>query len=462
MRCAVAVLPAAAGDAERAARSVAAAAAHGRGGFSEIAMLAASGGGERDALASAAEQAATAGFDRLFVLTAAETAVADLFVKAAPALRVAEALWGGAGRIADGGHVALERVTRLAEEEFDRFFHLALRWWIGPAHFAPPRRVLAALEGGTGEAWRARYLLALWRGKQVMKTAQAFTDFHGVLPTLAVADREHLLDVLAHEPVFLPVTFGAHRLLLPYTGCNPVIERDHTNGRFFEEGELRHLAERLPRGMRIVDAGANTGNHTAFFARVMEAERVVPLEPDADAVSAIRRTVAANGLANVDCRHLGVAVGAAEGLMRAVFSEGGGLGATRFLPDAGGTTRVRRARRYGSRKGRFPEDRRGGDGDGRCLQGQERRSRATGRCSSSKSWTRRSRNSSNSSIWPNIASKGSSQTRPTAITFSHRPRGAGRSDGDDRVMASLCRRGGDPRPTRGCFHASRGTGFSPG
>ena len=342
MRCAVAVLPAEGGDAARAVRSVEVAAEHGRGDFSEIAVLAASAGGERDALAAAADEAAAGGFGRLFVLTAAETAVADLFVKAAPALRVMDALWGGAGRFADGEHVVLERVTRLAEEEYDRFFHLALRWWIGPTHFAPPRRVLAALEGATGEAWRARYLLALWHEGRTMKTAQALTDFHGALPTLAAADGAHLLNVLAEEPVFMPVTFGTQRLLLPYTGRNPVIERDHTNGRFFEEGELGHLAERLPRGLRIVDAGANTGNHTAFFARIMEAATVVPLEPDADAVAAIRRTVAANGLANVDCRHLGVAVGAAEGLMRAVFSEGGGLGATRLLADAAGTIRVRR------------------------------------------------------------------------------------------------------------------------
>ncbi len=342
MRCAVAVLPAAGGDAVRAARSVAAAARHGSGDFSEVAILGATDGGEREALACAAEEAAAGGFECLFVLSAAETAVAELFVKAAPALRVADVLWGGAGRFANGEHIALERITRLAEEEFDRFFHLALRWWIGPAHFAPPRRVLGAIERATGAAWRAEYLRALWREGRTMKTAQAFTDFHGALPGLGAADRAHLLDVLAEEPVFLPVTFGPHRLLLPYTGRNPVIERDHTNGRFFEESELRHLAERLPRGLRIVDAGANTGNHTAFFARVMEAASVVPLEPDPDAVTAIRRMVAANALANVDCRHLGVAVGAAEGLMRPVFSEGGGLGATRLVVDGGGTVKARR------------------------------------------------------------------------------------------------------------------------
>ena len=42
---------------------------------------------------------------------------------------------------------------------------------------------------------------------------------------------------------------------------------------------MQFLAERLPRGLRIVDVGANTGNHTLFFASVMQAERVIPIEP---------------------------------------------------------------------------------------------------------------------------------------------------------------------------------------
>ena len=342
-RCAVAILPAAGGEAARAARSVEAAARHGRGDFSDITMLPAAGADERETLAAAAEAAAADNFDTLLVLSAAETAVADLFVKAAPALRVAEALWGGAGRFdADGRHIALERITRLAEADYDRLFHLALRWWIGPAHFVPPRRAVAALGTAMGTDWRARYLVALWRGGSVMKTAQALTDYHGALPGLGEADRGYLLSVLADEPVFMPVHFGPHRLLLPYTGRNPVIEREHTRGRFFEADELGYLAGRLPRGLRIIDAGANTGNHTAFFAAVMEPASVVPLEPDPDAAAAIRRTVAANGLAQVDCRHLGIAVGSGEGQMRPVFSEGGGLGATRLVPDRQGSVPVRR------------------------------------------------------------------------------------------------------------------------
>ncbi len=100
----------------------------------------------------------------------------------------------------------------------------------------------------------------------------------------------------------MTLRYGARALKLPYTGLNPVIEREQMRGLFFEEEELRFLAERLPRGLRIVDAGANTGNHTLFFATVMEAEIVIPIEPLPRAVAAIRAMVARKRAA--ECRSL--------------------------------------------------------------------------------------------------------------------------------------------------------------
>ena len=78
--------------------------------------------------------------------------------------------------------------------------------------------------------------------------------------------------------------YGEHMLSLPYTGLNPVIEREQMRGLFFEQEELAFLADRLPRGLRILDVGANTGNHTLFFATVMEAETRHP-----DRAAAARR-----------------------------------------------------------------------------------------------------------------------------------------------------------------------------
>jgi FkbM family methyltransferase len=107
-------------------------------------------------------------------------------------------------------------------------------------------------------------------------------------------------------------------------------------GLFFEAEELTYLAERLPRGLRIVDIGANTGNHTLFFAAVMEAQSVTPIEPLPRAAGAIRALVAENNLSNVDLSLLGQAVGASAGKLRGIPSVTAGLGATHFVLDPEG------------------------------------------------------------------------------------------------------------------------------
>lgn len=234
----------------------------------------------------------------------------------------------------------MERITRLAAQDLPTFFHAALRWWIGPAHFVRPAAALDALSMASGPAWRADYMMNLWKRGRAYKTAQALTVFHTPLPQLAEADRARLVEALEQEPVFMPIRYGDRTLRLPYTGLNPVIEREQMRGLFFEEEELDYLAERLPRGLRILDVGANTGNHTLFFAAAMEAETVIPFEPHQRAAAAIRALVAENRLANVDLSWLGVAVGAAEGRLRPNPVTSAGLGATSFVEDANGSARL--------------------------------------------------------------------------------------------------------------------------
>ena len=88
--------------------------------------------------------------------------------------------------------------------------------------------------------------------------------------------------------------------------------------------------------MRIVDVGANTGNHTIFFAGPMKAAMVTPLEPLPSASAALRASVLRNGLANVDLSRLGTGIADHSGRARLVFSERGGLGATSLVADPSG------------------------------------------------------------------------------------------------------------------------------
>ncbi len=81
-----------------------------------------------------------------------------------PALRVYDAVWGGAAlATADGSPPKLERVTRLAAQDFVTFFHGALRWWIGPSHFVRPAMALDALRAADTMGCYADYMLALWK-----------------------------------------------------------------------------------------------------------------------------------------------------------------------------------------------------------------------------------------------------------------------------------------------------------
>ena len=337
-RCAIAVLPAAEAGSERLVASVERAKAFGLGDLAEIVLLPMKEKRDaRPALVEAASAAESADFEWLLAVDARETLSPDIFVKAAPALRVHDAIWGAAG-VATAGHPdpKVERATRLAAQDLPTFFHAALAWWIGPSHFVRPAAALRALHGADAPGWYADYMLHLWREGKAYKTAQRLTLFHDVLPPVAEIVRERLVEHLRREPVFMLVHHGGAAVRLPYTGLNPVIEREQMRGLFFEAEELRFLAERLPRGLRIVDVGANTGNHTLFFAAIMQAESVIPIEPDPRSGEAVRAAVAANGLANVDLARLGVAVGAGEGRLRGIPSLTAGLGAMHFVPDPDG------------------------------------------------------------------------------------------------------------------------------
>jgi FkbM family methyltransferase len=341
-RCALAILPAEGGDSARLIRSLEAAKAVGLGDLAEVALLDAEPGGETAALTQAGAEASAAGFDWLLAVSAAEALVPDIFVKTAPALRVHDAVWGGAA-LASGSEASckVERITRLAAQDSPAFFHAALRWWIGPSHFVRPALAAEAGHAAAMSRRRADYMYFLWSNCRAYKTAQALTLFQDRVPPVEEADRGRLIEILEREPAFMPVRFGQATFRLPYTGLNPVIEREQMRGLFFEHEELEFLAARLPRGLRIVDVGANTGNHTVFFAGAMQAEMVIPVEPLPRAVAAIRAAVAENRLANVDLSALGKAVGAENGASRPIPSVTAGLGATHFVADAeGGIPRV--------------------------------------------------------------------------------------------------------------------------
>jgi FkbM family methyltransferase len=84
-------------------------------------------------------------------------------------------------------------------------------------------------------------------------------------------------------------------------------------GCFYEATLLRALRPTLPAAARVVDVGANIGNHTLYFAGVCRAREVIAFEPNPDVLPELRANIAANGLTNVNTTHLGIGLGTLPG-----------------------------------------------------------------------------------------------------------------------------------------------------
>ncbi len=120
------------------------------------------------------------------------------------------------------------------------------------------------------------------------------------------------------------------------------IQRHHVAGTFYEPEELDLIAAHCPPGAVYVDIGANIGNHLLFVAAFLAPARLIPFEPNPEAISLLRANVEANGLSGItDLSHLGVGVSDRE-------EEGMGLA---FTPINLGGARMRKGGTIATRTG---------------------------------------------------------------------------------------------------------------
>ncbi len=92
------------------------------------------------------------------------------------------------------------------------------------------------------------------------------------------------------------------------------IDMFHAAGDFYEAQELGFCREQVPPGGVIVDVGANTGNHTVYFARFLKPRLLIPVEPLDVAADLLRSNARLNGAA-IDERGLGLAATDAPGVV---------------------------------------------------------------------------------------------------------------------------------------------------
>jgi tRNA A58 N-methylase Trm61 len=111
------------------------------------------------------------------------------------------------------------------------------------------------------------------------------------LQRVALLDQGHILHF--HGPRGIPVS-----LSLP-EAVDDFLQRVILRGRTFYEAKLLSMVQTMgivgPQSL-VCDVGANIGNHTVYFARVMGAARVMAFEPQDGANAKLAANIALNGL----------------------------------------------------------------------------------------------------------------------------------------------------------------------
>ncbi|SEJ70948.1 methyltransferase, FkbM family [Pseudooceanicola nitratireducens] len=124
---------------------------------------------------------------------------------------------------------------------------------------------------------------------------------------------------------------------------NDLIQMTHLRGQFFEADSLEKLKKliRNPKP-RIVEVGANIGNHVVWYARHLDAERIYPVEPNPEALTLLEQNIDANNIRpRIDTRGMGYGAGKNTGTFRTQTDNADNLGATRLVEDAEGGIETR-------------------------------------------------------------------------------------------------------------------------
>jgi FkbM family methyltransferase len=118
------------------------------------------------------------------------------------------------------------------------------------------------------------------------------------------------------------------------------IQARHEAGWFFAWDELDALRRHAAPGVSVLDVGADGGNHTVFFERILGASKVVAIEALPSAIERLRLNAALNQLARTDLGHLGIALGARSGKGSAVALGTVNPRNLRIVEDASGAIRI--------------------------------------------------------------------------------------------------------------------------
>ena len=104
-------------------------------------------------------------------------------------------------------------------------------------------------------------------------------------------------------------------------------------------GLLERFRQHVPRGATIIDAGANIGNHSVYFARVCGARQIYAFEPMRETFKILSRNAEINAMDRIQCHNF--ALGARLGRADLRQYSAANIGATRLESDEDGFYEVR-------------------------------------------------------------------------------------------------------------------------
>jgi len=134
------------------------------------------------------------------------------------------------------------------------------------------------------------------------------------------------------------VSFKCQGVPIKLAIVNPddVLQAEQAAGAFYEQGELDEIGPYFRCGGVFVDIGANTGQHSIYFALLLGASKTICFEPIQETCRLLRENMRLNSLEKIaDLSNLGI--GLSDTIGRANFTlHITNLGAASLREDAGG------------------------------------------------------------------------------------------------------------------------------
>lgn len=128
------------------------------------------------------------------------------------------------------------------------------------------------------------------------------------------------------------------RFFLPNASSDLIQRYILNTSTFFEINLLSRFGRYVTGGAVVVDAGANIGNHSVYFAKICGAQRIYAFEPLRETFSVLEKNIALNAPECVICHNLALGAGFGRAGIAQYF--GNNIGATQLASRVDGAYEV--------------------------------------------------------------------------------------------------------------------------